>query len=175
MTPNARKKHILALKAILIENGFQEDRWDNYLYPGVKDKRFKFKKVNLRKERKLGGKWLSGGFSKTMSKIDLDQFRRYIKGMVKNMNRPIKPLKVREISKEESKVLIDKIIDKNKEREANENKRLHLYKVCYLLLSSLMERGDLERLRIDPEKNKDYPHIKEVLHEITKLNIKLEK
>ena len=82
MTPAARQRHIQALKDILQKHGFEEDRWGNYIHPGEPLERFKFKKNNLRLERKFQGRWASGGFSHTMSKIDLDQFDRYIQAKV---------------------------------------------------------------------------------------------
>jgi hypothetical protein len=79
MTPAARKKHLAHMKTILTNYGFEEDRYGNFLYPGYKKFRVKFKKVNVRHEWKSMGAWRSGGFSKAYSQIKLVDWESRVK------------------------------------------------------------------------------------------------
>lgn len=100
MTPNARKIHIGKLKDLLRSYGYVEDRWGNFVHPSAPKERFKFKKVNLRLEVKIDKRWCSGGLSLVISKIELDQFSRYLKAKVQGYEPPKPKVDVKELKRQ---------------------------------------------------------------------------
>ena len=73
MTNNRNQKVIDALKAYLIESGYTEDRYGNYLN-SEKTRRYKFNAISYRIEQKFrkGGKWykIGGYYYKDVSMVN---------------------------------------------------------------------------------------------------------
>jgi hypothetical protein len=148
MTPNARKKHLAAMKEILTNYGFKEDHYGNYLYPGLKTFRIKFKKVNVRQEWKSTGRWVSGGFSVAYSKVSLVDWEARV--------RMYQQLIVKEISNQKVKEDVKKTpqkeaVDLEREQTIKEDQRRQLDGSCYQLLKKLVDEGHIERLRLSQD------------------------
>jgi hypothetical protein len=151
MTPNARKKHLAAMEEILTNYGFKEDRYGNYLYPGLKTFRIKFKKVNVRQEWKSGNRWMSGGFSMAYSKVSLSDWEARVKtyqhmviDKIDHQKAKEEPLKIKKITKEEA-------VELRNEKTHKEDQRRQLDRSCYQLLKKLVDEGHLERLRLSQD------------------------
>jgi ribosomal protein S17 len=79
-TPKTRKAHLDNLIQLLVENGLVMDRWNNWKLPDYDKYRIKFKKVNIRVERKSSqGDWVSTGFSHVISQLSPNVLLQVIK------------------------------------------------------------------------------------------------
>lgn len=78
MTPRQAAEHRKTLESICRTAGMKQDSWGNWQFPGCPVFRIKFKKINVRAERKSGSTWLSTNFSKVMSQLTTEEFQQYI-------------------------------------------------------------------------------------------------
>ena len=78
-TPKRKAEHRKQLEQVLIDHGFKQDRYGNWIRPVEPDVRVKFKSVNVRIERKISTGWISTGNSFVISQLDPAEWERRIK------------------------------------------------------------------------------------------------
>lgn len=78
-TVKRKKEHRQQLEQILINYGFKQDRFGNWIRPVEPDIRVKFKSVNVRIERKSGPSWVSTSNSFVISQLDPIEWEKKIK------------------------------------------------------------------------------------------------
>lgn len=94
MTPKQRQRHIQSLQNLIAIAGFTQDKYGNYLKTIGKTKyRFKFKKVNLRFERKISSTWQKIS-SKVISQIKLDEFATSLVRFINQIPSGLQPITV---------------------------------------------------------------------------------
>jgi ribosomal protein S17 len=90
-TPKARKAHLDNLIQLLVDNGWVMDQWNNWKLPDYSKYRIKFKKVNVRVERKSSqGDWVSTGFSRVISQLSPDVLLQAMKAVEKKKEALVK-------------------------------------------------------------------------------------
>lgn len=59
MTPKQKKEKVLKIKSLIVENGFNIDRWGNYTYTSRNGMKYRVKIMsrNIRLEIKIGTSW----------------------------------------------------------------------------------------------------------------------
>ncbi len=151
MTPNARKKHLVALRQVCETSGLKEDAYGNLLYPGVRTFRIKFKRVNVRIETKGSDNvWRASGESLVWSKIDLVEWRELIAGKVKWLSAQVEkenpPKKTKAVPLFRGN--IDSPIIQKKMDKALQDRNQADYD-CYLILQRMEEEGHLDNIFSD--------------------------
>lgn len=144
MTPTQRKKHLAAMKELCTKHGFKEDNYGNWLFPGVKDFRIKFKKVNVRCEIKQLGGWKSANYSEVISKLSLEKFEMMLKHK-KNICKGRCPVAEEKPKTEGVPLFKDHMQDPTVQKKVSDliDKRNHEDYRAWMLLKQLLEDGEI--------------------------------